>query len=456
MRLSLCMIVRDEERHLGRTLASVQPIADEIVVVDTGSVDATIAVARTHGASVFTFDWADDFSLARNFSISRASGQWILILDADEVLATRDHAKLRGLLDDPTCCWTFTTRNYTSDPAMGGFQPVSGDYPDLERGHGGYFEGAKVRLFPRDPALSFEGPIHELVEPAIRRTGRYIIRRSDVPIHHYGHAVAAGRDQNERKALLYRRAGERKVERHPTEWQGYFELALEYANAREFNQSLTYFERAAQLNPRSSDVLTNMGYAQCELERFSEAVPTLEQALRLNPQNHEALGNLGVTLLRMGDPAAAATALMRAVELAPAFVNGHVNLGRALMRTGKLAEGVASYERALSLYPAYTAAKLELGTLLVFLKRHERAESLLLDVLETEPRNAAALYNLGLLYQAQGRASDALSAFERFLAVSDDAASRQQVTQICGVLRQTSEREGPPAKGDERAGPSTR
>ena len=84
--LSLCLIVRDEEHTLGRCLDSMAGIADEIIVLDTGSVDATKSVAIEHGARVFDFTWIDDFAAARNASFAHAEMDYIMWLDADDVL----------------------------------------------------------------------------------------------------------------------------------------------------------------------------------------------------------------------------------------------------------------------------------------------------------------------------------------------------------------------------------
>ena len=80
--LSLCMIVKDEETVLPRCLESVQGLFDEIVVIDTGSTDQTREIARSFGAEVFDFQWRDDFSVARNFSFSKATGDYLFWMDA--------------------------------------------------------------------------------------------------------------------------------------------------------------------------------------------------------------------------------------------------------------------------------------------------------------------------------------------------------------------------------------
>ncbi|MGD8447496.1 MAG: glycosyltransferase family 2 protein, partial [Desulfobacterales bacterium] len=84
------MITRNEEQFLQRCLDSVQGIVDEIVVVDTGSVDRTIGIARSFCARIYHFEWTEDFSAARNFSLSKANGDWIFSLDADETISEQD------------------------------------------------------------------------------------------------------------------------------------------------------------------------------------------------------------------------------------------------------------------------------------------------------------------------------------------------------------------------------
>jgi glycosyltransferase involved in cell wall biosynthesis len=92
------MIVKDEEANLNSCLDSVRTLVDEIIVVDTGSTDKTTEIARSYGAIIHVFPWNNDFSSARNESLKYATGEWILVLDADEVLDVNDHASIRQLI----------------------------------------------------------------------------------------------------------------------------------------------------------------------------------------------------------------------------------------------------------------------------------------------------------------------------------------------------------------------
>lgn len=97
--LSLCMIVRDEERVLARALDGVSSGVDEIVIADTGSRDGTVALAKRYTDKVFDFEWCDDFAAARNFSFSKASCEFVMWLDADDIVTPENAELLKKLKD---------------------------------------------------------------------------------------------------------------------------------------------------------------------------------------------------------------------------------------------------------------------------------------------------------------------------------------------------------------------
>ena len=96
--ISLCMIVKNEERSLARCIKSVKSLVDEIIIVDTGSNDNTINIAKDLGAEIYNFEWCDDFSAARNESIKYANHQWILLLDADEFVDENSIIELKKII----------------------------------------------------------------------------------------------------------------------------------------------------------------------------------------------------------------------------------------------------------------------------------------------------------------------------------------------------------------------
>ncbi|RLC26746.1 MAG: hypothetical protein DRH56_04075, partial [Deltaproteobacteria bacterium] len=186
IRLSLCMIVRNEEENLGACLESMEGLADEVIVVDTGSRDRTMAVARSFGARLFRFAWRDDFSAARNFSIQQATGNCIFWMDADDRLpaeSRRDFLTLKRRLSEEKQL-----------PAL--FFTIRSPF----RGNRGCSTFRQVRLFPGRPGLAFEGRIHEQIIPALDRAG-IVIKHVDIPILHTGYADEAERRKKARRNL---------------------------------------------------------------------------------------------------------------------------------------------------------------------------------------------------------------------------------------------------------------
>ena len=168
--LTLSMIVKNEENYLEDCLNSVKDLVDEIVIVDTGSTDRTIDIAKKHGAKIFNFKWIDDFSAARNYALDNSSGDWILYLDADERLSPQSKDELLSLTSEKNKTAYYCKVNSINETNN---QPAIMDY---------------VRLFSRDESVKFEGKIHEQIENSLRKAG-YAIKQSAIEIIHVGYNI---------------------------------------------------------------------------------------------------------------------------------------------------------------------------------------------------------------------------------------------------------------------------
>ncbi len=169
-KLSLCMIARNEEGYIGDALKSVQGLVDEIIVVDTGSADRTVEIAKENGAKVFFMEWQHDFAAARNEALKHATGDWVLILDADERVPDDLKDNLRSLLipTDQPISYLLYIRNYLHEGDEGS---VLGHY--------------MVRLFRKTPETRFFGVIHEQLYP---NWGEVTIPENSFFINHLGYS----------------------------------------------------------------------------------------------------------------------------------------------------------------------------------------------------------------------------------------------------------------------------
>ncbi|HET6438733.1 MAG TPA: glycosyltransferase family 2 protein [Anaeromyxobacter sp.] len=238
-RISLCLIARNEEGMLPGCLASVSGAVDEIVLVDTGSTDRTREIAREAGALVLERPWDDDFAAPRNLAVERASGGFILQLDADERLAPGAARAIRaGAGADGFDVGFLRLHNASRVDA-----PV-------DRVLSGQLRWGEPALLPRllrhTPDLRYEGVIHESVTDwAVARGSRF--GRIDGDIVHLGYveSVHAGRGKKARNlAMLWRR-----VEQEPSSVVPLAYLAAELVGAREWEAAAEVAERGFALLP---------------------------------------------------------------------------------------------------------------------------------------------------------------------------------------------------------------
>lgn len=172
--ISLCMIVKNEERILRRCLDSVADLVDEIIIVDTGSTDGTKSIAAEYTESVFDFEWTDDFSAARNFAFSRACKEYIYSADADEVLDEENRQRFLRLKE-------------TLLPEIEIVQMKYGNQLQFNTVYN-YDEEYRPKLFKRLREFVWEAPIHE----AVRLTPT--VYDSDIVIRHMPESSHSGRD----------------------------------------------------------------------------------------------------------------------------------------------------------------------------------------------------------------------------------------------------------------------
>ena len=193
MRISACVITKNEEKNLPKWLDSMHQAADEIIVVDTGSADGTVAIAESAGAKVFCFPWIDDFSAAKNFAIGKATGDWILFLDADQYFADGDALKARE-----------TIQRYHEDAEIVGlaFCVLNLD-TDTGRTLGG--GGAELRCFRNSPWLRYVGRIHEELQDISGNgsaEGKILQYASWITVYHTGYTQSGMKGKMQRNLAL--------------------------------------------------------------------------------------------------------------------------------------------------------------------------------------------------------------------------------------------------------------
>jgi glycosyltransferase involved in cell wall biosynthesis/tetratricopeptide (TPR) repeat protein len=473
-RLSVCMVVRDEEEQLPRALSSVAPVADEIIVVDTGSRDGTMAVAEAAGARVFQHEWKDDFAEARNESLRHATNAWIMVIDADQALDEHSRDEVRRLIESNDLTGYLVRQlNYTyKGPA------------------GSHVEHLTVRLFPNHPDIRYFGRVHEQVL-ASRADLPFVLRPCGVVLHHFGYEP----DRYVERAKANRDRGilERAVREEPSSPLYAYYLGLTYLllgiPARAESELVRALELCAECaaagQPQTFHPATYVALARAlsQQGRGQESIQCCREAVLLQPRLGDAQLTLGNIAVEVNDYHTAMNAFERALACGsePALIptdrsastwkpllgmaevyarqerwaeaydtlnqaNAHdskassvlVALGIALLRLGRPDEALRPLSRASELQDAPLEVWMLLAGAYEKLDRLGEAEQAHLTGLGHRPNDAAHHAALGRLLARQGRREEALQWLAH--AVQLDAQNPALLADLGRVLAEIGRR----------------
>jgi glycosyltransferase involved in cell wall biosynthesis len=266
--LSFCMVVRNEERDLPKCLDSVRELVGELIVVDTGSTDATPRIAAGYGAQVIPFDFTIvDFAAARNQAIARANRPWILMLDADETLDRAAAPILETLVGRGENVGYFLERhNHRSDLATSTIDHV-------------------VRLFPNRPHHRYRGRVHETIDASIL-AGAGRLQQTSIRIDHN---FASDPETRRRKNLRYLAILQEEIAADPNDDSRLDFLAAEYHQLEMFDEATAIAEHIVRLRPRDARAHMFLGtYHLLYQHDPVRARADFNQALRLRPGYPEA------------------------------------------------------------------------------------------------------------------------------------------------------------------------
>lgn len=356
--ISLCCIAKNEERFIREFVAHHLPLVDEIIIVDTGSTDATRKIASDLGARVLDFKWCDDFSAARNFSIDHANHPWILWLDIDERLSAQDVQRLRKLTESGESAYTLTVRNYTHSPVFEYWRECEGEYPAFEANYPGYFESRSIRFFKNTFAFRFEGRVHETIRYSLP-AGYVTLNPPEIVIHHYGNLEEIVAEK--RKKTLYNQIAKSETSDSPHYWFAQFCIGRDAAEAGRLQDAAEAFERAKKFKPDNHEVLNNLGFVYMQLGRAVAAEQCFEDCLKAEPYFAEAWLNLGLINMERGDLKSALEYLDLALLCAPGFLKAERARAQCLAKSGHINESVKALEAIIRAHPNEEGAVIDLA-----------------------------------------------------------------------------------------------
>lgn len=197
MKISACIIVKNEEKNIGQWLNNMRQIADEIVIVDTGSTDNTLTILENAGITPYHFTWRNDFAAAKNYAIQQATGDWIVFLDADEYF-------------DASSVQRFRTEmiRYHANKKIGAImcQLVNIDVDNRNKIINTMIQ---VRIFRNTNDICYKDPVHEQL---VTKPGKYIMQKSfNLTIMHTGYSSTIVRQKAERNLPILKKKAKMAV-----------------------------------------------------------------------------------------------------------------------------------------------------------------------------------------------------------------------------------------------------
>ncbi|MEO1592324.1 MAG: tetratricopeptide repeat protein [Cyanobacteria bacterium J06632_22] len=398
--LSVCMIVKDEAAHLAHCLESLGDLPQEIIVCDTGSTDDTVAIATQRGAQVHRIDWPNNFATARNQSLGYATGDWVLVIDADEALTAAGRQQIQARLTDQPV-------QVQDGPTIAAEQLLLITWLRQELGTRQSPYTQVTRLFRNHPKIRFDRPYHETIDDSAVTLMQaephwQIAPLNPVALSHTGYsdAAIANRDKFQRAEQLMTQ----HLSTHPQDAFLCNKLGALYGAQGDWAKGLTYLEQglAQTLDPMTQYELhyhaglanralnrpqqaenqyqlalatpvdarlklgtyLNLGSLYKHQQQLEKAIELLETATQIDPTQPLTYYNLGVTQRARGYLEPALAAYQQAIELNPNYAEAHQNRAAVLFKLGKLPESRRAFLTAIELYqstnPA-TALRLQQG-----------------------------------------------------------------------------------------------
>ncbi|MGF1515730.1 MAG: tetratricopeptide repeat protein [Elainellaceae cyanobacterium] len=352
--LSLCMIVKDEAERLAACLKSAQPIVDEIIIVDTGSTDATPEIAQQFGASVHHTPWNNDFAAPRNLALQQATQDWVLVLDADEYLTPAAIAQIPKAIT-PEDRLVINLVRQEIGATQSPYSLVS-------------------RLFRRHSDLCFSRPYHAMIDDSVsdlmaREPHWQIAQLPNTAIAHDGYRADAIARLN--KLERAQQAMEAFRADHPSDAYVCAKLGGLYIQKGQFEQAAELLNQGLSLEPgpaEAYELYYHMGITHRQRQRVPEAIAAYEKAIAQPVDPLVKIGawlNLGSLKQAQGDLEGAIAQYQALLQADPSFVKGYYNLGLTLKQMGRLPQALAAYQRAVALEPEFADAHQNLGVALL-------------------------------------------------------------------------------------------
>ena len=248
-------------------------------------------------AKIFRFKWIDDFSAARNESLKHATKDWILVLDADEVIEEKDSARIKNFIENANdfAGFTIEQRSYLNNFFEGAIKNDS-NFKSVKK-YPFYIPHFLVRIFKNGLGLYFKHRVHELVEDSLKEKNlKY--KKINVVLHHFGSLKEEGLISE--KTEQYSKMILQQLEEEPESARYNYQAARMQIGMQDFSNALKYFKKTAKINPNYKLVLSEIAKIYLQMNDKNRAIEYFKKSIKHNPENPSPANNLAVAYMSIG------------------------------------------------------------------------------------------------------------------------------------------------------------
>ncbi len=283
--ISFCIIAKNEEKMIEKCLTSIKNIADEIIVVDTGSTDETKKICEKFDAKIIDLEWNDDFSEARNACLKEAKGDWILTLDADEFIDFESMVFIKKLSEMDFDAFTFEVRTYSNNENDLNWNLLNEPKKIDENVYAGYIPLPCVRFFRNFKGYYYKNPVHETIDDSLEKK-KAKVGNVDIAIYHC--ESLKGADEIKRKQIVYMEYSKKRIRENPNDVKAYCDIALvKFKFLGEYEEAEEYLLKAQKISPNHIRTYFLLGELYVIKKKFADAAKLYEKIIAISKDEKE-------------------------------------------------------------------------------------------------------------------------------------------------------------------------
>lgn len=418
--LSLCIITKDEEAKLPFCLQHIKEVVDEIIIVDTGSTDNTILVAKQFGAKIYRNKWNNDFSVARNYALDKAISKWVLFLDADEIILQEEIKQIPPLLDNPMAeGYLFYIDTYLENHEVASHTQA-------------------LRLFRNRKEYRYQYRVYERIPDEVmastKETGITIYHQPDPDRHH---------SMQQLKIDLLKK----EISNHPTDSYLHYVYGIELLNKNDYEQSIEQFQEAIKYIDHyhifSPHLYKLLAYSLLSIQKYNEVIETTSEGLIYYPFYTDLVYMRGKAYKELEQYQQALNDFERCMQLGDASANMIPEIGsgsyKALFIIGQIHEELLNFDTAISFYKqaykienSFTEPLYQIGTILKENPEIGGIDTILFELLDaTNPEDLMTLIDILCLEREYEAALKYIEEVTKMIGIREDIAF---VKGICYML----------------------